>query len=301
MSTCEVLDAFPAFLTYWAEVHSRSLDEQVEAWAGEYLAPWPELLAKQVDDYASQGLDWRQIAREKVFPYLNQRLPVMQEAHRNLLDLCQPVYDRAQRVLGFDSDALFVIHVGIGCGAGWVTPFGGRPAILYGLENMAECGWRDPETLAGVMAHEIGHLAHHHWRAQHGRPIGSGPWWQLYEEGFAVHCEGLILGTDSWHQAGRRHEEDWLDWCQGHQGWLAAEFLRAVDAGRPVTSFFGSWLEICGRSETGYYLGCEMIRELAGHLSLLDIALLEPVEARARPLVEAMAGRAGGLELAARA
>ena len=33
---------------------------------------------------------------------------------------------------------------------------------------------------------------------------------------------------------------------------LTAEFLRTVDAGEPVSPFFGSWLEICGKSQTGY-------------------------------------------------
>jgi hypothetical protein len=60
MSKCEVIDAFPAFLTYWRTVQGQPLDDQIEAWATEYLSPWPELLAKQVDDYASQSVDWRQ-------------------------------------------------------------------------------------------------------------------------------------------------------------------------------------------------------------------------------------------------
>ena len=68
MSKCEVIDTFPAFLTYWAKAQGQPLDDQIEGWATEYLSPWPELLTMQVDDYTSQGVDWRQIAREKVFP-----------------------------------------------------------------------------------------------------------------------------------------------------------------------------------------------------------------------------------------
>ena len=111
---CELIDTFPAFLTYWAKVQDTSLDDQIEGWVTNYMASWPELLAKQIEDYSSQNLDWRQIAREKVFPYLTERLPAMQQVRQNLLALCQPIYARAQQVLPFDSKAIFVIYVGIG-------------------------------------------------------------------------------------------------------------------------------------------------------------------------------------------
>ncbi len=288
MSVCEVIDTFPDFLMYWAEAQHKSPDEQMEGWATGYMAQYPDLLAKQIEDYSTQNVDWRQVAREKVFPYLAGRLPAMQEAHRNLLELCVPLYSKAQQVLTFDSDLTLIIYVGIGCGAGWVTPFRDSPAILFGLENIAECGWSDPEAITGLVAHEIGHLVHQHWRAQHGKSIDSGPWWQLYEEGFAQHCESLILDADTWHQASSSKDVDWLGWCQSHQGWLAAEFLRTVDADKPVSPFFGSWLEICGKSQTGYFLGHEVIRALKSHSTLKEIALLDNAEAHLRPILEQM-------------
>jgi hypothetical protein len=292
MSTCEFIDTFPVFLTYWTEVQGKPLDDQIEGWAREYMSLWPELLAKQTEDYSSQNLDWRQIAREKVFPYLTERLPAMHQAHQNLLELSEPLYSRAQQVLAFESKAFFVIYVGIGCGAGWVTPFRGSPAILFGLENIAECGWSDPEAITGLVAHEIGHLVHHHWRTQHARSIDSGPWWQLYEEGFAQHCKKLIMDSDTWHQASS-DDSGWLDWCQSHKGWLAAEFLKTVDAGKPVSAFFGSWFEISGKSETGYFLGYEAIKELEKRFDLKEIALLENIEVYLRPVLEQMVKHGG--------
>lgn len=292
MSTCEFVDTFPAFLTYWDKAHGKPVDDQIEGWAREYMSLWPELLAKQIEDYSSQNLDWRQIAREKVFPYLTERLPAMRQAHQNLLELGEPLYVRAQQVLDFDSKALFVIYVGIGCGAGWVTMFRSSPAILFGLENIAECGWNDPEVITGLVAHEIGHLVHHHWRIQHKKSRESGPWWQLYEEGFAQHCEKLIMDSDAWHQASG-DDKDWLDWCQRHKGWLAAEFIRTVDAGKPVSAFFGSWFEISGKSETGHFLGYEAIKGLAKRFDLQEIALLENVEVYLRPVLEQMMENGG--------
>jgi len=284
-SPCEWVDTFPAFLAWWSRYQDRPLDDQIEGWEREYMALWPELLSRQIEDY--EGLDWRQIARQRVFPYLSGWLPAMRQAHQNLLDWGEPLYSRAQQMLSFESEATWVIYVGIGCGAGWATTFGGLPAILFGLESIAGCGWSDVEAITGLLGHEFGHLAHDHWRRQVGKSRGSGPWWQLYEEGFAQHCEQLIAPAPRWRQA--RGDDRWLEWCQSHEGWLAREYLKAVDAGESVSAFFGSWFEICGRSETGYFLGYKAIESLKRRLDLKEIALLENVEDDLRPILEQMA------------
>ncbi len=288
-----VIDTFPAFLAYWVEAQRKPLDEQIESWAADYMSRWPELLNKQIEDYAGQNLDWRQVAREKVFPYLAGRIPAMQAAYKNLLKTFQPIQAKVREVFSFEPDLTFVIYVGIGCGAGWATTLNGSPALLFGLENIAESGWSDPKTIRGLIAHETGHLLHYAWRAQHKKPIGSGPWWQLYEEGFAQECESRIVDSAAVHQTNSGGEQDWLAWCLENQAWLAAEFLRTVDAGRPVAAFFGSWFEIRGRSETGYFLGQVVIQQLEKQLDLKEIALLEDIEAAVRPILEKMAGHVG--------
>ena len=192
-------------------------------------------------------------------------------------------------MLGFESEVIFVIHVGIGCGVGWATSLQHSPALLLGLENIAEEGWTQPATLAGLVAHEMGHLVHFQWLAEHNQVAGSGSWWQLYEEGFAQRCEHVILGRDTWHMSLSRDGGDWLDWCQKNKGWLAAEFLRKVDAGTDVRPFFGSWFDLRGRKQCGYFLGHELIRELEVTRSLAEIALLTDVEGQFRRLLEELA------------
>jgi hypothetical protein len=282
MYGCTIIDTFPAFLTFWRQAQQESTEAQIEGWASEYVVQWPELLEKQLQDYTSQDVDWREIAREKVFPFLSARVAAMKVARGHLLQSSASIYSTAQQVLGFESDAMFVIYVGIGCGAGWATVFRNSPAILFGLENIAECGWSRPPSLTGLVAHELGHLVHHHWREQRGMAIGSGPWWQLYSEGFAQRCEHVILGQDTWHQATGVNNDVWLDWCQEHKGWLAARFLAAVDADEPVRPFFGSWHDIRGRRQCGYFLGHELIMELEASASLKEIALLGGIEEQFR-------------------
>ncbi|MFN2183779.1 MAG: hypothetical protein ACK2UU_07300 [Anaerolineae bacterium] len=291
MFTCRIVDAFPTFLEFWPSVRHKTIDEQLVAWEAATVVHWPALLAMQKACYEEDGEDWRQIAREMVFPYLDQRVPGMTEAREHLLEQCEPVYVRAQRRLDLETDLVAVIHVGIGCGAGWVTTYEGQPAILFGVENAAEEGWTGPEVLAGLIAHEIGHVAHFHWREQRGLPLGSGPWWLLYAEGFAQRCEQVILDRDSWHMA--HGVEGWQEWCRANLGWLAAEFLRVADCGESIRPFFGSWYELRGWKQTGYYLGQRVIEALEARMGLREIALLDEMEHLVRNELEALATLGG--------
>lgn len=291
MNACEVIDTFPSFLACWETACTLPLEDVIDRWQHEYLEPWPELFAKQRDDYVAQGVDWRAVARERVFPFLAERLPAMQTAHAALLQVAPDIYARARERVGLECSVRFVIHVGNGNGAGWVTPFGDVPAVLFGLENLAECGWIDSETLAGLTAHELGHVLHYEWRRQ-GRleTPADGPWWfQLYEEGFAQYAEDLIVGDDSWHEAG---DDEWTAWCRANQSRLARMFLDDVDRGEDIRRFFGSWFDIEGRSQCGYFLGHAMVRDWAAAQALREVACLplEVVERRAQQALQDMAG-----------
>jgi hypothetical protein len=78
------------------------------------------------------------------------------------------------------------------------------------------------------------------------------------------------------------------------QSWLAAEFLRAADRGESVRPFFGSWYDIEGHSQTGYFLGQALIRELEADLTLDTIALLEAGDPSLRASLEKLAAMSGG-------
>ncbi len=272
MAAYRILDTWDDFLRFWARCCSLPVAEQAERWRADYMARYPELLRKQVEDYEAQGADWKAIAAERILPYLPERLPLMQEARDNLLRVCGPIHGRAVAALGLDFDVAFVIYVGIGCGAGWATRYEGAPACLLGLENIAEERWHTPERLRGLVAHELGHLAHMAWRGEWEgfEARERDPLCLLYSEGFALRCEEVILGG-----AGRLAQDaDWLAWCSAHRAVLAAKFLRRADCGGDVRDFFGSWYEIQGHSQTGYYLGREFIAGLERGRTLRDVACM---------------------------
>lgn len=290
MSTqLEIVDTFPAFLAFFPEVVSRSLPDQIEAWETTYMSQWPELLQKQKVCYAEEGEDWQAVAQRRIFPRLAERLPVLATVHENLLPVLHPTFARARAALGFEKEVIFVLYVGIGCGAGWATTYQDTPAVLFGLENAAEEGWTAQETLRGLVAHELGHLAHVHWRAEAGLEKGRGPWWQLYNEGFAQRCEHLIHGRPTWHMtAGYDEKGGWYFWCRSNESWLAQEFLRRVEAGESLRPFFGSWHDLQGHKQCGYYLGHEVLRQLEKEQDLHTLALLDNVEGTMREVLERM-------------
>ncbi len=291
MSNYAVIDTYPAFLEFWAEACCQPIEQQIEGWATKYMAQWPELCDKQVQDYKNEGLDWRQVARERIFPFLEERQTEMEAGHGYLLKSCEPICHAAQRKFGYAVPLIAVIYVGIGLGAGWATAYQNSPALLFGLEAIAEEGWSQPAAIEGLIAHELGHLIHFNWRAQAGKAIVPGPWWQLYEEGFAERCEHVLLGEDRWHIASGAGYQGWLEWCRENQSWLAAEFLRRAGAGEDIRPFFGSWFNVRGQKQTGYFLGHELIKKLEEHKTLEEIAILEGFEGELKQLITEMAGK----------
>ena len=279
----EVIDTFPAFRRFWRDARRLPIDQQLEAWGRDYLGPWPELRRKQIANYADDRVDWKAVARRRIFPALDRRLPRMRKVRDALRRAIPVAVRRCQARWGLDFPVLFVIHVGIGCGAGWATTYRRTPAVLFGVENAAELAWTDPATVVALVEHELAHLLHARWRRRAG--LGGledhrGPWWQLYEEGWATRCE-LLLGSSGLHHAKGR-TSDWLGWCRANRARLASRFLRAVSARATTRRFFGSWYSIDGYIETGYFLGSEVTREWEARSSLHQIALWTPDQVRRR-------------------
>jgi len=272
----DILDTLPAFMTYWTKARELDIEQQIALWASEYLNPWPHLLAIQVEDYNSQGVDWRVIARTRIFPQLNSHLRSMFAARDHLLDVLPMVVEQVESRFDALEDLLCVVHVGLGCGAGWARTFQNRPAVLFGLESIAECGWLSVEALRGLIAHELGHLLLDHWRRATGLDCGQGSMWQLFEEGFAQQI--ALESTGIWHQALGYEASDWLNWCEANLTLLATRYLEFTREGTPVNAFFGSWLEVEGRSQVGVYLGSKLIQRMTQEHSLPEIAELKDVD-----------------------
>ena len=275
---CEILDTYQDFLAYWMRASFKNLNEQIKLWQNSYMKKYSELLNKQVQNYEEENMDWREVAK-KIFPKLPQCFQLLRKARDNILSVCEPIYAKASKMLKLDFDIFFVIYVGVGCGAGWATTYNGQPAVLLGLENIAEEKWHTKNKLEGLISHEIGHLAHMKWRNEWKKfeKAEQDPLFQLYSEGFAQRCEHKILERETWHMA---QDKEWLVWCEQNKSWLAKEFLKRLEKQVSVNDFFGSWFNIQGRKQTGYFLGYAFIRELEKTYGLREIALLNVEKVR---------------------
>jgi len=293
-----LLDTWPAWQQVWARVADAPLEAQIDAWAGEYMALYPALFDKQVADYASVGMDWRTVAQERVFPPMAERTPRMATAHDVILRGHHAVAARFGEHLRVDFTCRFVVYVGLECGAGWATTYEATPACLLGLEAIANLSWHTEEHIQGLIAHELGHLAHMVWRERAGvsnlKESEAHPLFLLYSEGFAQRAEHVTLGRDAWHMCDERNT--WLAWCRAREGWLAGEFLRRVDAGEDVRDFFGSWFAIEGHSQAGYYLGHQVVRAFESQEPTLPAIAMWPKEKVHRQVRRALRSLASGSE-----
>ncbi|MCK5116660.1 MAG: hypothetical protein KAR44_08670 [Candidatus Aegiribacteria sp.] len=283
-----ILDTYPEFVSYWNKYSQLSLHQKIEGWANEYMSKWPQLLQMQKDDYSDlPDSNWRDIAETRIFPFITDRIGSMSKAHKNLLNEIEPIHTTASVYFCIENlEILYVIYVGIGCGAGWVSTFNESHSVLFGLEMISECQWSDKISIQGLIAHEIGHAVHAVLRDDPGLAQFEGPFWQLYTEGFAQRCEHILLQSDTWHQGQGYNKAGWLSWCKANKRMLAKEFLRSIDINQDTKPFFGSWFDIQGYSQCGYYLGHEVIRDLEKRYSIKEIAVLENVQTEMRAVLE---------------
>jgi len=293
----KVFDTFEDFEEIWPLMENTDIENQIEIWNTKYMNKWPDLLKLQIESYQNDGEDWKKIAKEHVFPKLKPSYIHMKQVKNELKKAIDFVAPRALQKFELDFQLNFVIYVGIGVGAGWAAEFRRNPAVLYGLENIIECGWNTLDSLIPLTAHEIGHLIHFHWRKERNLPIESkSPFWQLYEEGFAMCCEHKIMEEESWHQ--QMGQENWVQWCKSHLPYLAQKFLDEFnnDNKEMLRNFFGSWFDIEGKKQTGYYLGHEIIKFWEKEEDFKDIALMnmKKIDQKVKFSLEKISGKVKG-------
>jgi hypothetical protein len=200
----------------------------------------------------------------------------MVAARKTIHESSEILYEKALKKLDVYFPLTLVLYVGLGRAAGLATRFKGSPSILLELQKIADLGWHTKSKLQGLIAHEIGHLAHAALRKDWEYSLSKDPLLMLYNEGFAQGCEHFILEREIWHQA---QGHDWLSWCKSNEAYLANQYLDRLKSKSGVQDFFGS-SSMKGRSETGYFLGHQFIQLLEADRSLREIALLDVKDAR---------------------
>ena len=87
-----IIDTFDSFLRYWTTVKDKNINDQIDSWISNYLVEWPDLARQSIQSYEEENYKWRKIAEEKVFPFISDRIPRMEETRNNLLRCINPIY-----------------------------------------------------------------------------------------------------------------------------------------------------------------------------------------------------------------
>ena len=273
---CELVDLAAELLPVIESHLGRPFEEQLAAWQEFYAGHAPTLPERLYSDYSDIEGGWKSIARERVWPHFAERIENMKAANDVIRGVYQDIYHQAREVLDFAGPMFVVTYVGIGNGAGWATQWENRFAILCGLENIAELGWYHEYKIRGLLSHEIGHLFMMSVRGcKDTQRLTADPLLVLYEEGFAQHCEHVMMGSETWHCSS---QNGWVEWCMKREGYLARRYLEAMQEKEKRRRFFGSWLEIDGWRQTGYFLGCRIVQRMAESMSLREIAIVNDDE-----------------------
>lgn len=203
----------------------------------------------------------------------------LEQAHDSFCSITHGLAERVREKLDCDLDAHIVLYLGLCSGAGWATDIDGTSAVLLGIEKIAELCWTDEKSMAGLVYHELGHIWHYQVRNIHTEPKSPAEkaLWQLYSEGMAMYAEQILCGDKSFYH---QDKNGWLKWCTENRSRLFSEFLKRVESGESVQPFFGDWNDFEGRSDAGYYLGCEMIKSMAEKYSLSELANAELSEVK---------------------
>ncbi len=95
--------------------------------------------------------------------------------------------------------------------------------------------------------------------------------------GWATELDGnpvILLGVE------KIIELSWQNknWCEANRQKLYKVFLQRINHAESTHDFFGDWNHYEGRSDVGYYLGCEMIKKLSTRYSLLELANFEEAD-----------------------
>lgn len=272
----KIIETFKYFVECFEKKLDSSIEVKIDLWEKSYINKYPELEKKCKEDYEFSGYKWRDIAKSMVFNRTKDDFFKMKQANNNILLMMPSINENVQKIFGISLDINIVLYAGLCNSAGWVDYYEGKRAILFGLDKIAELNWHTVQKLAPLVSHELCHVIHFELRGEDNLPdlveknnynIGV---WRLYEEGFAQFYQNKFLLSEN-----DCRGTEWAKKCIINKHELKKLYLSAMqEKGKGVQHFFGDWFEVLGISDTGYFLGAELIKELNKKYSAKFIAQL---------------------------
>lgn len=261
----ELIDVFENFKLHYH--HRLTAESLLDGWY-HAMNVAPTLKELCIQDYHSMDQSWETIAKERVFSRTHQDYVKMTRVHQRLKSLIplmklsfESFYDELNHIR-------IVLYHGLGNSAGWATHYHNVPAILLGIEKIAELDWISDEELKRLMAHEYVHLVHQHLRkdAWEFKSSYEEAVMRLYLEGLASYYEMILAEVPP-------RVTRWEQRCKTVEPILKANYMQVLaEEGKDFNAFYGDWHQVEGLSDTGYYLGKQLIAMLLEEETFQTIA-----------------------------
>lgn len=271
-----IIDTFEDFKNCFANNLNLSIEEKIKLWEECYISKYPELEYKCKNDYEDNGYQWRDIAKSMVFNRTKDDFDKMIMAYENILEIMAGINEKVELVFNVDLDINIVLYCGLLNSAGWVDEYGAKRAILYGIDKIAELNWHTIDKLKPLLSHELCHVVHFELRGEDTIPKDieenkySEGIWRIYTEGFAQFFQQKLLNEEI-----DLRGIEWENACKLNEDRLKELYLEALkDKDKGTNDFFGDWFQVLGLSDTGYFLGKQMMKKLKNKYNIVDIAKL---------------------------
>lgn len=202
-----------------------------------------------------------------VLNYVAHNQQQLEVAHNSFLQVTKNLERIIYERFGKGVDVIIVFYLGLCNGAGWVTEYRGKTAILLGMEKILELNWCHINDMYGLIYHELGHV----YQKQYGileRDFDKDEdffLWKLFTEGVAMCFEQIIVGdAEYYHQ----DKNGWKSWCDDHYEQIKLDFAKDLKTMSFANQrYFGDWVNYNGYGDVGYYFGCRFVRYI---LSVYD-------------------------------
>ena len=214
---------------------------------------------------------------DDILPLLNrvQGHPFLETLHTSFVRVTNGLNQRIIDCFAHELEIDIVLYLGLCNAAGWVTDINGRDVILLGIEKILELSWYDEDSMYGLIYHELGHIYHKQYGAfeQEGRNQSQNFIWQLFTEGIAMYFEQLLMNDLSYYH---QNKDGWKNWCDAHFQQILMDFQADLPAmTRFNQRYFGDWVDYCGRTDVGYYLGARFVQDLCSRYDFEQLIRLE--------------------------
>ena len=268
----KIIDSYPLALTSF-----ENSGFSFERWKGYIDSALPGIYQILVEDVKG-ALRGGEISEDSYLSALNgaaQNKERLEAAHESFLKVTDGLENIIFERFGKSLDVVVAFYLGLCNGAGWVTEYRGKTAILLGMEKISELNWCGVDDMRGLICHELGHVYQKQYGTLH-RSFDNDEdsfLWQLFTEGVAMCFEQAVVGDPEYYH---QNKNGWKSWCDDNFERIKRDFAKDLKTmSSAARRYFGDWVDYNGRGDVGYYLGARFVRYILSEYDFDEIVCFD--------------------------